>query len=496
MVVAGRVSHDLKCLIEGARVVSTFRSVQTVSQAILELIGTAIAASHAAMLLDAIGPDEWRHRFHWTREVRQTVRVPRTILRRVFKEKVSILSNDVLRSDSVAESIFAAQASSILAVPILAFDHVAGILYLDSSDPATTFTRDDLELLTGFAAVIAGSVDHLLRVHELQTENEALRAQIAGDRNLVGRSPAMETVYRFIAKVAPSEATVLIGGESGTGKELVARAVHQNSRRSQKPFIAINCAAITETLLESELFGHEKGAFTGAIAQKKGKIEEAAGGTLFLDEVGELVPALQGKLLRVLQEREFDRVGGTRTVKADVRVIAATNRNLKEAVEKGTFRQDLFYRLNVVSIVLPSLTERMEDLPALVEHFIAKHSIQVARKVWGCSPEAMQCLRSHDWPGNVRELENAIERAVVLGSTEMLLPEDLPETVLDSGPPAEAGGSTRFHDRLRDMKRQLVVSALQDSQYSYADAAKLLGLHPNNLHRLMRNLGIKPVGRK
>jgi Nif-specific regulatory protein len=259
--------------------------------------------------------------------------------------------------------------------------------------------------------------------------------------------------------------------------------------------VAINCAALAENLLESELFGHEKGAFTGAIAQKKGKLEIAEGGTVFLDEIGELAPLLQAKLLRVLQEREFERVGGTRTIKLDVRLITATNRDLEDEVKKGRFREDLFYRLNVVALRMPSLRERREDIPLLANYFTAKFAQRSNRPALAVSPQARACLTNYDWPGNVRELENAIERAVVLGSSDRILPEDLPEAVLEK---AESAGATMtaFHDALRESKKQLILNAFEQAQGSYTEAAKLLGLHPNYLHRLIRNLNMKQVLRE
>src|SRR5581483_5626012 len=293
-------------------------------------------------------------------------------------------------------------------------------------------------------------------------------------------------------RVAPKESTVLVFGESGTGKELVARAIHRNSGRSKKPFVAINCAALADTLLESELFGHEKGAFTGAIAQKKGKLEIGEGGTVFLDEIGELAPLLQAKLLRVLQEREFERVGGTRTIKLDVRLIAATNRDLEQEVKNARFREDLFYRLNVVSIRVPALREHRDDIPLLASYFASKYAQRANRAVLGVSPQARTYLMSYDWPGNVRELENAIERAVVLGSSELILPEDLPEAVLEKAEPVAGAGGNTFHDALRETKKQLILNAFEQASGNYTDAARLLGLHPNYLHRLIRNLNMKP----
>jgi Nif-specific regulatory protein len=307
---------------------------------------------------------------------------------------------------------------------------------------------------------------------------------------MVGETSKMRDVYNFVSRVAAKDSTVLIHGESGTGKELVARALHRNSKRANKPFVAINCAALVDTLLESELFGHERGAFSGAIVQKKGKIEIADGGTLFLDEVGELAPVVQAKLLRVLQEREFDRVGGTRPIKVDIRLIAASNRNLDEAVKANLFRQDLLYRLNVVSVTMPPLRERREDIPLLAAHFVRKFSNDANRSVAGISPEAHALLKRYDWPGNVRELQNALERAVGLGSSDHIRPEDLPEALVETkgGTPSDL---LRYHDAVNALKRQVIVKALEQAGGSFTEAAKLLDLHPNYLHRLVRNMDLR-----
>jgi Nif-specific regulatory protein len=260
--------------------------------------------------------------------------------------------------------------------------------------------------------------------------------------------------------------------------------------------VAINCAALTETLLESELFGHEKGAFTGAVAQKRGQIEVATGGTLFLDEVGELAGGLQAKLLRALQEREIVRVGGTRPIKVDVRVLAATNRDLAAGVAAGSFRQDLFYRLNVVRVDVPPLRAHRNDIAALAEHFLERYSNKCKRRVHAISPLALQALMAYDWPGNVRELQNAIERAVVLGSSDVILPEDLPEALWETaaGPPTVAPES--YHDALLAFKKQLILNAIAKSDGTLAQAARLLGLHPNYLHRLVTNLDLRSALRK
>jgi Nif-specific regulatory protein len=328
-------------------------------------------------------------------------------------------------------------------------------------------------------------------IDRLELENRRLQAASNVDHDMVGDSPAIRSVYQFIAKVAPTDSTVLIHGESGTGKELVARAVHRNSRRAAKPFVAINCAAIAETLLESEMFGHEKGSFTGAVAQKRGKLEAADGGTIFLDEIGEMSPALQAKLLRVLQEHEFERVGGTRSIRTDLRVVAATNRDLAEEARRGVFRQDLYYRLNVVKVTMPPLRDRRRDIPLLAQHFIQKFARRASRQVVGLSPEARDLLMRYDWPGNVRELENAIERAIVMGSTEFILPEDLPETLFEDAESRAGSSLAYFHEAVNEAKKQVIQRAFDQSGGNYTEAARLLGLHPNYLHRLVRNLDLR-----
>jgi Nif-specific regulatory protein len=372
--------------------------------------------------------------------------------------------------------------------PLSVFDKLIGVIYLES--PANTFDEGHLQLLVGAAGMAAAALDNTRRLEWLEAENRRLKSDFNLAHDMVGESPRMQDVYRFVGKAAPSNATVLIRGESGTGKELVARAIHRNSPRSQQPFVAINCAALSETLLESELFGHEKGAFTGAIAQKKGKLEVANGGTVFLDELGELAASLQAKLLRVLQEREFERVGGTRAIKIDVRLIAATNRDLETAIKEGAFRSDLYYRLNVIALTMPALRDRREDIPLLAGYFAVRIGPKTGRTIKGISPEARKCLVEYDWPGNVRELENAVERAVVLGTTELIQPEDLPEALLEkqSVPGVQV---TEYHQSVKETKRQLVIKAFKEAGGSYAQTARILGIHPNNLHRLLRNLDLK-----
>ncbi len=327
----------------------------------------------------------------------------------------------------------------------------------------------------------------------LRDANALLTAEI-GDRYaaIIGESPAMQAVVDVARRAAPSGATVLLLGESGTGKEVLARAIHRWSLRASRPFVVVNCVALSEELLESELCGHEKGAFTGAHQQKRGKLEVAHGGTVFLDEIGDLRPSLQAKLLRVLQDQTFERVGGTRPIHADVRFIAATNRDLAQAVRQGQFRLDLFYRLHVVTVTLPPLRERPVDVPALARHFLDRYRREVKRDVLGFVPDALACLRRYAWPGNVRELENAIERAVVLSEGPEIGVRDLPAEVRDAG---EAGGPVRegarsFHAAIEEYKRGLIASALRRTGGNRTQAARVLGLQRTYLARLIRDLGL------
>ena len=380
---------------------------------------------------------------------------------------------------------------AILGAPVMVRGEVAAVLYLESADAKRRFDEGHLQLLTAVAGMAAGAWENATILGWLQQENERLQTELKLEHDMLGASAKLREVQRQVAKVAPSNSTVLILGESGSGKELIARAIHRNSLRAGGPFVAINCAALADTLLESELFGHEKGAFTGAVAQKKGKLEMAEGGTVLLDEIGELSPILQAKLLRVLQQREMERVGGTKTIKLNIRVLAATNRDLEDAVKKGDFRQDLYYRLNVVVLKAPSLRERPEDILPLAEHFAKKYAEDCGRRITGLAPATRSYLRSYSWPGNVRELENAIERAVVLGSGDTILPEDLPEHIRESKP-AEMPASL-YEQALDDAKRQVVLRAFDQANYSHEVAAKILGLHPNYLHKLIRTMDLKPV---
>ena len=338
-----------------------------------------------------------------------------------------------------------------------------------------------------------------LDVHKLREETRSLREAL-GKRyahpNVVARSAKMQEVLATVERVAPTNSTVLLGGESGVGKDLIARAVHEKSRRASGPFIKINSSAIPENLLESELFGYEKGAFTGAAASKPGKFELADKGTLFLDEIGDVPPAIQVKLLRVLQEREFERLGGTRTVKVDVRLIAATNRDLREALEQGTFREDLYYRLNVVPIDIAPLRQRKEDIPDLVNLFISRFAGDSGKPVDGITPEAMQILVNYHWPGNVRELQNIIERACALAKGKVLKVEDIH---LDTRPARAVNGIGNFLPEgmtLEQWEDEMIRESLRRANGNKSQAARLLGLSRNALRYRLSKIGIADEGEK
>jgi DNA-binding NtrC family response regulator len=335
-------------------------------------------------------------------------------------------------------------------------------------------------------------INKALERDSLREENRLLHGALDSlDRPLVGDTPAIQDLVRTAQQAAASNATILLRGESGTGKEILARAIHRWSPRRDRPLVTVNCVALSEELLESELFGHEKGAFTGAHQRKQGKVELANGGTLFLDEIGDIRPALQAKLLRLIQEQEFERVGGTRPIRVDVRFVAATNTDLERAMKEGRFRPDLYYRLNVVPLVLPPLRERKEDVEFLARHFIEKYSAELKRPTKTISPAALAMLTRYEWPGNVRELENAIERAVVLSVDAEIGPKDLP--ILRGEPSDEApeGASGTYHEAVLQFKRELLRSALAQANGNQTRAAEALGLQRTYLSRLLKDLGIR-----
>ncbi|MBC7189248.1 sigma-54-dependent Fis family transcriptional regulator [Candidatus Aerophobetes bacterium] len=375
--------------------------------------------------------------------------------------------------------------SAVKAMKMGAFDYVP-----------KPFTPDELEMI----------VKNALEKKRLIFENRYLRSQLKEKYsfyNIIGKSPKMQEVYQTLEKVAPTDSTVLIYGESGTGKELVAKAIHYNSPRRDKPFISVDCGALSESLLESELFGHVKGSFTDAVVTKPGLFEVANGGTFFLDEVGNISLSIQAKLLRVLQEREFKPVGGTKWKKVDIRLIAATNQDLEKLIREGKFREDLFYRLNIVPIFLPPLRERKEDIPLLAFHFLQKFNQERNKNVKGISPEAMEILINYSWPGNVRELENVIERLIVMSEEEVIKPHHLPLSIRGKEPTIEVE-TPRSWEEMKKLKKELkrkvtekierkfLIETLRRNNWNITRSAKDVGMQRQNFQALLKKYNITP----
>ncbi len=467
--------RSLALLLSAARKFAAERSEEGLAKALLAAARDAVGAPAGAVLLadDGNGLREAAT----SDGAAATPRVPR---------------------DAAAEALDRREAAALrldghhaAAVPILRGEERLGVLCLVGNE--VPFPEDDLQLLFGLCASAGSSLALVRHLSWLEGERRRLEAP-TDDEELRGDSPAIGRVRALLSRAAASEASVLLAGESGTGKELAARALHARSARRDGPFVAVNAAALVDTLVESELFGHERGAFTGAVARRRGRLESAHRGTLFLDEVGEMAPQTQAKLLRVLETRSFERVGGTESVKVDVRVVAATNRDLPAEVREKRFREDLYYRLAVVTITLPPLRERREDIPGLASFFLSRHAQRVGRRLEGFSPAALARLVTYDWPGNVRELSNAVERAAVLSAGPLVRPEDLPEALVE-GPAALADEAlTPYHEAVNRAKRQAVSAALAQCHGNVTEAARLLGLHPNYLHRLLNQLGLREGG--
>jgi transcriptional regulator with GAF, ATPase, and Fis domain len=481
-----KMARSLQALLKIGRMITSTRTFRNLQNELLEIVFEIVPAQRAAVLLVDQSLKNFSSVFalDQDKKIVEQVEVNRDFVMEVLEGDAAVLSNKI---DNTQTQVLA--QTSILCAPLRSSGASIGVLYLETNDAAVRFDEDHLHLISTIAGFVGVALENCKYVEELKNENNRLREDLAIQHSMVGESAAMRNVLEFVARVAPTDSTVLITGETGSGKELAARAIHQNSKRGDSPFVTINCATLSETLLESELFGHEKGAFTGAVVQKKGKFEIANAGTIFLDEVAEISPSLQAKLLRVLQERQFERVGGTVPINVNIRIIAATNKNLLEAVQEKLFRQDLFYRLNVLQLKMPSLRERVEDIPLLAMHFASKYAAKMGKKVLGFSPEARRCLVCYSWPGNVRELENAVERALVLGNANFILPEDLPELIIESQPPDVQLSS--YQEAIKEAKRRIILKAMEQANSNYAETARILEIHPNNLHRLIRDLNLK-----
>ncbi len=498
----------LMALVDASKAINSELSSEDAFQRIAEWAANVLEAEGASVLLfdadrkqlvfqAAVGPGE---------ETLKGVRFDAElgIAGQAVKTGRAMRVNDVRQNRHFFPGIDAKthmRTKALIAAPLIHLDETLGVVEVINPKGRDEFGNRDLELLRVFANLAAVAATHAQAYDQVARHNLAMR-EAEPSYEIVGQSPAINRVVELCRKVALSSSTVLLYGETGTGKELAARAIHRFSDRRDNPFIAINCAALPESLLESELFGHEKGAFTGAAGQKLGRFELAHGGSLFLDEIGELSQAIQVKLLRVLQEREFVRVGGTQTITCDVRIITATNRNLKEEMEAGRFREDLYYRLNVFPITLPPLRERVEDLPLLIQHFSQEVAPSLGVEAPAVTDEALTHLMRYEWPGNIRELRNIVERCTLLAGNGAIDTEHLPIEIATGDAAGDAAGSpdtpapgAASGSRLADHEKALILNALNETNWNQSAAARNLGITRDHLryrikkYNLRRNSG-------
>jgi len=407
----------------------------------------------------------------------QQLEMSETIVNRIQRDRQAVLVRDVPDRHDFGASVIDLKIRSFICVPILHGERFFGLIYVDTRGAREQFDRSDLEFVSAIGRM-AGLAIEILRIQKkLQRENERLRTLVAGSSELIGSSESMKHVYRLMEKVAPRDTSVLIVGENGTGKELVARAIHERSSRKDRPFVAVNCGAIPPNLVESELFGYEKGAFTGAQQLTEGKFDLADGGTLFLDEIGDMPLDMQVKILRALQERRFYRVGGKKEISVDIRVLSATNRDLKQAIEDGTFREDLYFRLAVVTIEVPPLRDRGEDILEIANHFLSSGSAPI-----NLTKPAAECLAKYHWPGNIRELRNVLEQAVILGEGNRISPSDLPPHIGKTG-----RGKMVFRLKaLDEVEKQYIQRVLEETEGNKARAASILGISRETLYQKLK----------
>lgn len=404
---------------------------------------------------------------------------------------IADVANDPRWYKEISESI-RFETQSIACVPLRLEDETIGVVQIIDKQDGSSLQEADMDPLNEFAALAALAIGNARNIQEVKRENQDLKEELQVRHQMVGKSLALEKVIADGLKVANSKASALILGESGTGKELLARLIHRAGPRKDRPLVVLNCAAMPETLLEDELFGHEKGSFTGAVGRKIGKFELAHGGTIFLDEIGEMTPGMQAKLLRVLQEGNFYRVGGNIPISVDVRVLSATNKKLDEEVAEGRFREDLYYRLNVVQINMPTLRERYEDIPLLAQHFLDKFGEEMVIPNLTISPSAMEKMVQYNWPGNIRELRNAVERAVVMGNGKEILPEDLPIGNTRANYPGLQVGLT-LEEALNRFKKEFILLNLKHTAGNRSKAAKVMDIQRTYLSRLISKYNLKEI---
>ncbi|MCZ6794841.1 MAG: sigma-54-dependent Fis family transcriptional regulator, partial [Planctomycetota bacterium] len=407
----------------------------------------------------------------------RSIEMSETILNHIQRDRKAVLVRDVPEHQDFGVSVIDLKIRSFICVPITHGERFLGLIYVDTRGARQQFDRSDLEFVNAIGRIAGLKLQNLRIQAKLLRENEALRSLTGGGGRMIGSSESMELVFRLIEKVAPRDTSVLVSGENGTGKELVARAIHDRSPRKDRPFVAVSCGAVPPNLVESEFFGYEKGAFTGAQSTTEGKFDLASGGTLFLDEVGEMPLDMQVKLLRALQERKFYRVGGKKEISVDIRVISATNRHLKKAIDDGTFREDLFFRLAVVTIDVPPLRKRGNDILEITEHFLGQGSGRTA-----IAKPATECLLKYDWPGNIRELRNALEQAIILGDGKRITRSDLPPHIGKTG----RGKMVFVTKPLSEVEKQYILRVLEETEGNKARAATILGISRETLYQKLK----------
>jgi transcriptional regulator with GAF, ATPase, and Fis domain len=494
---ARSLSRDLSLLYRLAINMASALSYEDLVNIVLDGLLEAIPAEVGAILTMREGRrlDVTAHR-HRDPSVKFYSPVSEFVSNEVISSREAVLAEDVARDRYLRqrESLAELGATSLICAPVIHDGKVLGLVHLYCTDPHRSLSAEDLEFAVAVAKQLALVTAQMQRESSLAEENQNLREQLRVESELIGDSQPMKDIHDQIGRVADTNATVLIRGESGSGKELVARAIHYSSPRRQHPFICLNCAAITETLLESELFGHEKGAFTGATDKKIGKFEAADKGTIFLDEIGEMAVNTQAKLLRVLEGHPFERVGGGTPIKVDVRVVAATNQPLEKIIQEGKFRRDLFFRLQVVEIQVPPLRQKRGDIPLLANHFLTRFVRETARRIKGFTPAAMQKMEQYNWPGNVRELRNVVERAVALSKSPMLDASDiwLSSLEIPSAAPAAPVGYEPI--TIEEMEKRQILSTLEFTNWNKSQAATILAIERSTLDRKIKSYQIKREG--
>ena len=489
------LSRDLALLYRLALDMGSAITYEDLTRVVLDGLLEAVPAEVGAILTMKEGRElEVTAHRHRDPSIRAYSKVSEFVSNEVLASREAILAEDVARDRYLRqrESITHLGATSLICAPISFNSKVLGLIHLYCTDPHKALSGEDLEFTVAVAKQLGIVTSQLNQRESLTQENQILRAQLRVESELVGASSAMQAIEQQIGRVATTHATVLIRGESGVGKELVARALHYSSQRKEGPFVCLNCAAITETLLESELFGHEKGAFTGATEKKIGKFEAANHGTIFLDEIGEMAVNTQAKLLRILEGHPFERVGGSVPIKVDVRVVAATNQPLEKSLQEGKFRRDLFFRLQVIEIRVPPLRERLTDIPVLAEHFLKRFVRETGRKIRGFTAAALQKMTQYHWPGNVRELRNVVERSVALGQGPMLDAADIWLSSLELSGPAPLTNSDHFEPlSLEELEKRHIQKTLEHTDWNKSQAAAILSIERSTLDRKIKGYQLK-----